>query len=136
MAAAIEAAGGRCILAEPGSRFDVLSDCRYRIDPSNPDDYRRLVKEALGPGSPALQAVVHLFSCDISEPKTAAEWESAQVLSCGSALYLTQALAQAAVRPNKGLWLVTRAAQGVAEDLAAARDRAGPALGLRPGIGA
>ncbi len=135
MAALIEAAGGRCVLAEPGTRFDALSACRYRIHPANPDDYRRLVKEALGLGSPALHAVVHLFSCDISEPKSAPEWESAQALSCGSALYLTQALAQAAVRPNKGLWLVTRGAQSVAEDVAAPAIAQAPLWGFGRSFG-
>ena len=119
MAAAIEAAGGRCVLAEPGTRFDVLSDCRYRIRPAKPADYRatceRGVRSAI---RHACHAVVHLLSCDISEPKSAAEWESAQVLSCGSALLPDAGPGSSRGPAEQGVVAGHAGAQSVAEDLA------------------
>ncbi len=72
---------------------------------------------AFGDGSRVCHVVVHLWSADVAGPTTATDWPTNQMLNCGSVLYLTQALVEASIVPAKGLWLVTRGAQTVAEDL-------------------
>ncbi|HYB36738.1 MAG TPA: SDR family NAD(P)-dependent oxidoreductase [Mycobacterium sp.] len=103
-----------CVLVEPGVGFTRLGPGRYRIDPAQPQHFRRLLDEAFGEKQPA-RGVVHLWSL-LAAPAAQTSTESlqaAQVLGTSSVLHLVQALAAADWSDTPRLWLVTRGAQAV-----------------------
>ncbi len=117
VAASLEAQGARCILVSPADEYARLAADRYRIDPSRPADFQRLVDDALGQEACACQGVLHCWSLDARPPTldSAAALDEARVLGCESALHLVQALAESPWRERPRLWLVTRGAQAVGE---------------------
>jgi NAD(P)-dependent dehydrogenase (short-subunit alcohol dehydrogenase family) len=93
----------------------------YTLDPSRPDDFRRLLHDALREGSRPCRGVVYLWSTDAvshdaqdtdgsdgSEPGGPLPWDGV--------LHLTQALAESNWSQPPRLWLVTRGAQPVGSD--------------------
>ncbi|XXY48826.1 amino acid adenylation domain-containing protein [Sorangium sp. So ce269] len=79
------------------------------VDPSSPQAFAELVREAFGGGAPP-RGIVHLFGLDAaSDPELLPDGlERAEVLGAGSALHLVQALARAEIPSAPQLWLVTR----------------------------
>ena len=103
-----------CVLVEPGPDFTRLGPGRYRIDPAQPQHFRRLLDEAFGENQPP-RGVVHLWSL-LAAPTAETSTESlqaAQVLGTSSVLHLVQALAAADLSDAPRVWLVTRGAQAV-----------------------
>jgi acyl-CoA synthetase (AMP-forming)/AMP-acid ligase II/NADP-dependent 3-hydroxy acid dehydrogenase YdfG len=80
---------------EAGSDFARLAADLYRIDPRNPEHYRRLLASVLSDGL-AIKQIAHLWTCDASAAgvATAEGLEQAQDLGVFSLLFLAQALAQ------------------------------------------
>jgi acyl transferase domain-containing protein/acyl carrier protein len=116
LAERLRAAGDRCALVVRGENWGIEGDGRYRIDPTRPEDYRRLVQEAETREGLPCHGVLHLWSLDSSSPEaiTLESLDRDQELGCRPALYLLQALA-AAPRPRQPrLWLITRGVQPVA----------------------
>jgi acyl-CoA synthetase (AMP-forming)/AMP-acid ligase II/thioesterase domain-containing protein/NAD(P)-dependent dehydrogenase (short-subunit alcohol dehydrogenase family)/acyl carrier protein len=84
-----------CVRVESGSDFIPLESDRYRIDPSNPEHYKQLLKAISSNKQPVVQ-IVHLwsygkFSGEIANPD---ELEQGLNRSIYSLLFLTQALAE------------------------------------------
>ena len=105
--------GERCVLVHPGADYQRMPDGRFTIHPGNPSHFSRLVTDAFGAVGPRCPGVVHLWSLDAGS-STQGEGgvpTQGEPLSCGSALYLTQALAKAGWAKPPRLWLVTRGAQ-------------------------
>ncbi len=101
LAVQLEQRGDRCALVEP-----------ERVNPAAPADFLRLVNEALPVGGPPCLGIIHLWSLNNnlpSESLTGADLAAAQVLACGSAVHLVQALAEREI--DAPLWLVTGGAQ-------------------------
>jgi len=84
---------------------------QFSIDPINPADYRTLLAAV-----PTLAGVVHAWSLDTAETAglTDDTLAAATFASCGSALFLTQALVDMDSPP--ALWLVTRGAVATGVD--------------------
>jgi NAD(P)-dependent dehydrogenase (short-subunit alcohol dehydrogenase family)/SAM-dependent methyltransferase/acyl carrier protein len=116
LAQQLELAGGRCRFVWPGQQYAALAE-GWQVDPARPEDFRRLVAEALT-GQPAWQGVIHLWSLDAGSPAdlSLAALEAAQQLTCGSVLHLVQALAQTEAIKTLPLWLVTSGAQPVGSE--------------------
>jgi myxalamid-type polyketide synthase MxaE and MxaD len=104
--------GQECVLVFPGSSYRQTDPTRYEVDATSADDFRRLFSELIEERQLSVQSVVHLWGLDApEEAATPDALAAAQQQSCGSVLYLVQALAFA---PDAArLWLVTRNAQAV-----------------------
>jgi acyl transferase domain-containing protein/acyl carrier protein len=107
LATHIAAAGGRCVLAEPGPDFRRISADHIELDPSAPDQLRAL----LALGDPAgFQGVVDCWPIDLGFglDQPPAEAAAAQAVCYGAALNVIQALA---ARPSPSpLFLATSGA--------------------------
>ncbi|MDH3602772.1 MAG: SDR family NAD(P)-dependent oxidoreductase, partial [Candidatus Tectomicrobia bacterium] len=101
LAARLRSGGSPCTLVFPGKTYEQLAEAAFRIDPGNPDDYRRLLQAV-----PGVQGVVHLWSLDTDLD----DFEATLRQGCGSTLHLVHALVNQ-TRPAS-LWLVTRGAVG------------------------
>jgi acyl transferase domain-containing protein/acyl carrier protein len=104
----LEQGGAECVLVQAGDHFDASNPRRLIINSNEPEDYRSLFKDgALWSG------VLHAWTLDanFTEANALPDLKRAEHLSCGSALFLLQALAEfGSPRPPK-LWLLTRGAQ-------------------------
>ncbi len=124
-----------CVIVEPGTEFERIGHDAYRLDPAQPQHFRRLVDEAFGLDRRACRGVVHLWSLLAAAPvepsETSSEWlEAAQVSGPTSVLHLTQALALAGWSEPPRLWLVTNGAQVVDADDVSVTIAAAPLWGM------
>ena len=112
----LESHSQTCVLVEPGLEhqdFERHASGGYRIDPAQPEHFRRLLEEAFGDERPPCRAVVHLWDLLAAPPADTSpgSLESAAALGPVSVLHLVQALALAGWPDPARLWLVTRGAQ-------------------------
>ena len=109
----------QCVLVEPGVDFVRLGADSYRLDPAQPQHFRRLLDEAFGENRPPCRGVVHLWSLLAAPPSetSADSLQHAQALGAASALHLVQAVTLAGWPDAPRLWLVTRGAQAVGTEL-------------------
>ena len=118
LAQAVSSRGGVPIIVVKGESFRTLGNDRLAIDPRVPDDYRRVVRSAIGPDRPCL-GVVHCWTLDesLDVESAGSTIELAEERACGSVLHIVQALASAGLEAMPHVTLVTRGAQPVdAED--------------------
>jgi acyl transferase domain-containing protein len=115
IAGALKAKGAEIALVYSGESYAQEDKDRYRVNPLEPEDFRRLLKDALE-GHPAFgfKGVLHLWSLDSGEETQRLSIEQGKVLGCGSVLHLVQALGNAEHQPR--LWLATRGAQATGEE--------------------
>ncbi|WP_269749936.1 type I polyketide synthase [Polyangium fumosum] len=106
--------GERCIQVIAGERAARVREGLYEVDPSDPEGYRFVLRDAFSKEQPC-RGVIHLWSLDAAETgATSAETlEKDQRLGIVSALHLAQAVLRAAWRDLPRLLLVTRGAQAV-----------------------
>jgi malonyl CoA-acyl carrier protein transacylase len=109
--------GEQCIFVSQGSSFSLLKEGHYQVNPSQPQDFQKLLSAIINKEKSVYNGIVYLWGLEsrreISDvPTTALDL-------CTSMLYLVQALS--AIPPqNFGkkmprLWLVTCNAQAVTE---------------------
>ena len=110
--------GESCVLVFPGEAYERSPASHWRIDPTSPTAFQRLLTDTLRPDCPPWRGVVHLWSLEAAPPEetTGASLQAAQRLGCGSVLHLVQALAAMGSSPRPRLWLVTRGAQPVGSE--------------------
>jgi acyl transferase domain-containing protein/NADPH:quinone reductase-like Zn-dependent oxidoreductase/NADP-dependent 3-hydroxy acid dehydrogenase YdfG len=108
-------AGQRCILARPGSSFVRRENDQFALDPANRTDFEHLLEEAEFTMEAPLRGVLHLWSLDfpVFDAMTGADLVRSQLLGCGAALHLVQALCSLKTDSPPCVWLVTRGAQAV-----------------------
>ena len=113
LARRLTARGETPVTVLAGATYRAATDGQLTIDPSRPDDMRRLLTEARGADGAPYRGVVHLWGLDGAAPEatTAATLARDRALGPGSALHLLQALVEEDMPPP--LWLVTRGAQAV-----------------------
>jgi len=114
LAVDLEARGDRVIQVTAGADFARSGASVFTIRPDKPNDMRRLLA-AVSRETKHLAGVVHFGSLDLA---TDAAMPNESIVDgaragCVGALHLVQALATAGELAVGGLWLVTRAAQGV-----------------------
>jgi acyl transferase domain-containing protein/acyl-CoA synthetase (AMP-forming)/AMP-acid ligase II/acyl carrier protein len=109
----LESHSQTCVLVEPGVEFERLTPDSYRLDPAQPEHFRRLFEDAFGDGRPPCRGVVHLWDLLAAPPADTSigSLESATTLGPVSVLHLVQALAVAGLSDPPRLWLVTSGAQ-------------------------
>ena len=122
------------VMVFPGKAYESSKQGHFKINPTHPGDFHRLIKEAYGDGEsqPPCRGIVHLWSLDTAPPEetTAASLKTDQPLICGSVLHLCQALAAAGLAGSPRLWLVTRGAQPVGSETAPLSVAQAPLWGL------
>ena len=114
MAFLLLARGETCVRVRGGSRFSRLEAGLFEIDPTNPEHYQRVLREAFG-REVHCRGIVHLFALDATpwERITNDTIDRDVAHGCLSALYLVQAVLRQGWRDMPRLWLVTRGAQAV-----------------------
>ena len=100
--------GSRVVRIVAADRYQQISPDQYTLDPRNAGDFIRLLAETAFSDSP-LQGVLHFWSLDLTGQHQPLEGEQTDLLGCGSALHLLQALLHAA-RADAPVWLVSRGA--------------------------
>lgn len=130
LAGNLQALGHNCVLVWPGKEYESAEQHQRRIDPTQPDHFRRLLAE-LGDNDETSLGVVHLWSLDapsLSET-TIGSLDPVQAMASGSALHLVQAIAgQSDLAAH--LWLITREAQPVGDPAAPLQMAQSPLWGL------
>jgi amino acid adenylation domain-containing protein len=107
LVARLRSQGDSCTIILPASDYEQIAEQEFRIDPANREHFQQLCVAV-----PSVHGVVHCWSLEAPSPLTPDDLEVASKLSCGSALYLVQALAQNYLEPPR-LLLVTQGAQPV-----------------------
>jgi NADPH:quinone reductase-like Zn-dependent oxidoreductase len=130
--------GQRCALARPGPSFVRQGDDQFALDPANRSEFERLLEEAGITAEQPLRGVLHLWSLDfpVFDTMEREDLMRSQLLGCGAALYLVQALASLKTDSPPCVWLVTRGAQAVADSSAPVHAAMASLLGLRQVIAA
>lgn len=107
------------VLIWSGEKFEQMEAAQFRVDPTQPEHFQRLLDQALDRNGSFCQGIVHLWALDELGPamteSTTAELSQVQEELCGSVLHLTQALVKVGGLELPGLWLVTRGVQPVGE---------------------
>ncbi|HZX00750.1 MAG TPA: SDR family NAD(P)-dependent oxidoreductase, partial [Bacilli bacterium] len=135
LAAALEAAGGRCERVERGDAFARLGDARWRVDPGAEQDLRQLCASLRAEGG-ALRGVVHLWSFDAQtqldpDGRPHLDLRAAQHLGPLSVLHLVRGLlAGGGAEQSLALWLVTRGAAATSTEAAPVEVAGAPLWGL------
>jgi NAD(P)-dependent dehydrogenase (short-subunit alcohol dehydrogenase family)/acyl carrier protein len=121
-------AGGTCVNVVPGLRLERIAKGEWRVDPERPEDYGALLEDVLRDGP--VRGVVHLWSLRSagSRDLSLETLRHAQQLGCESVLHLAQAMAKVEARMK--LWLVTRGAQAVGENVLSVEVAQAPLAGL------
>ncbi|MEO1399841.1 MAG: type I polyketide synthase [Cyanobacteria bacterium J06635_1] len=110
IAEAIEKQGGTWTQVYAQAPYQRLAERRWCIDPTQPDDFKRVIEAVAAQGN--LQGILHLWSLEATPP-TADTLLETQLHSCGSALYLLQALAQQPWETAPKVWFATQGAMPV-----------------------
>jgi phthiocerol/phenolphthiocerol synthesis type-I polyketide synthase C len=114
--------GEHCVMVGQGAEYQLKGVDHYCIDPAAPGDFARLLRDGFpdsaAPGKTELspcRGIVHLWSLDTEFARITGgdALHDAQLLGCGSALHLVQALAQSGWMRMPRLCLATRGAQFV-----------------------
>lgn len=114
---AIESRGDVVYRVSPGKAFLERSEHDFEVRPESVDDVTMLVR-SLGDVLPTCRGLVHLWSLDLDEPHAGdGALDEAQTLGCGSVMHLIQALDRAEVLAPPRLFLVTRGAQHVGDEI-------------------
>ncbi|MBD2523535.1 type I polyketide synthase [Nostoc sp. FACHB-133] len=109
LAKLLQERGDRTILVSPGAEYQADAE-HYYINPSEPQDFQRLIQASLGNNQPPCRGVVYLWGL---EHESIVDFQDTQVTSCGNVLHLVQALAKSTWSKSPRLWLVTRGTQPV-----------------------
>jgi acyl transferase domain-containing protein/acyl-CoA synthetase (AMP-forming)/AMP-acid ligase II/acyl carrier protein len=115
LAKQLAAQGDRCIFVVPGDCYACLDEHNYTLNPQRLEDFHALFQDLSDQADLNLHGVVHLWgvsSQDNSDQSTA-DLLAAQILGCGSALHLTQALIQRPASTRPRLWLILRGTQAI-----------------------
>jgi amino acid adenylation domain-containing protein len=114
-AALAKAAGEESVLVRPGETYTCLESGHYCLRPGHREDIQQLLTAVLGPDRPSCRGIIHLWSLDAppAEITTTSTLETTQILGCGTALSLVQALGHKEGAGGPRLWLITQGAQAV-----------------------
>jgi acyl transferase domain-containing protein/acyl carrier protein len=129
LAAQLAERGEAGVLALPGESYHLTPDGTFVVNPSRPEDFARLLSEALGT---SCRGIIYLWglAAQLSEDTAPSTLQDMQALSCGSVLHLVQALMKVKSQKTPRLWLVTRGAQPVGNPATPVQAAQAPLWGL------
>ncbi len=113
LAAALQQAGATVRLVFCANSYRQLDERTFVMNPESLADYQQLFATVVRESGDR-QGIVHLWSLEAPLPATATDLMQAARQSCGSTLYLVQAILREQIQPL-GLWLVTENAQAINE---------------------
>jgi malonyl CoA-acyl carrier protein transacylase len=115
LAELFEKQGDRYDLVSIGSTYVKEDETHYQVNPSEPEDFRRLLRDCSEENQLPYEGVIHLWSLNeqFENNSSLAALQHAQITGCASVLLLVQALVQTEVPHFPRLCLVTRGAQPV-----------------------
>jgi acyl transferase domain-containing protein/SAM-dependent methyltransferase/NAD(P)-dependent dehydrogenase (short-subunit alcohol dehydrogenase family)/acyl carrier protein len=113
LAGAVESAGVACILAFKGDGFKQHGGVSFSLDPLNPAHYRRLLEAVRSAEGRPPERIIHLWSLDETAADTPYGRDANQHRTCGSVLYLVQAISAVYREAPPQVVLITRGAQAV-----------------------
>jgi hypothetical protein len=119
LAKRLEDKGTPCAIVLAGRDYEHRSPTNWTIAADRPADYHRLIEELRQNHMTTLKGVVHLWSLEATLPSTETtdSLEPAQILGCGSLLYLLQAMVPTMGWPRSSrLFVVTKGAQTTGEE--------------------
>ncbi len=105
--------GGDCLTVVPGDSLSKIENGAWQINPENRDDFDRLFEQIHSDNEKPLRGVLHFWSLipdNQSQPDILAD----QLLCCGSAVHLVQALANLKTTHLPSLTLFTRGVHEIA----------------------
>jgi len=113
----LRARGEEVVQVSPGEREKALTQNHSRVDPSRPEEFKRLVARTFTSERPPLRGVVHLWSLNAEAPQetTHATLETQLAHGCETVMHLIQGLAEIRRDSPPQLWLVTRGSQHVGD---------------------
>jgi acyl transferase domain-containing protein/acyl carrier protein len=116
LAQLLTAEGDRCIMVSTGATYEQLQADHYQINLARPEDFHQLIQD-----NPC-QGIVHLWSSDATS--------ETQLASCGSVLFLLQAIYNAKLPELPRLYLVTKGTQPVGKQTTPLQVQSAPLWGL------
>ena len=113
LGARLQSRGDICTLVFPGTEYRAAAEREFRIDPTRPDHFERLLNQTADEAP--MRGVVNLWGLETvaAADLTYHDLDAASRLGCGSALHLVQSLGKMKSGKPPALWLVTRGAQPV-----------------------
>jgi len=117
LAERLRKSGARVVLVTAGTRFEQVTVDEFVVDPSAPEDMRRLFSAGGWSPKNSLRAVVDCWPLDIlaNEDDLAGSKYQPSVIGAGAALNMVQVLAATSALASGSLILVTRGAVDVNE---------------------
>jgi acyl transferase domain-containing protein/acyl carrier protein len=115
----LEERGQTCFLVYIGDSYQAKEPGSWSLNPSDRDDFHRLIQEVVTTSQQPLRGVVHLWSLEteFAPELSVSSLEQSQIVGCSSTLHLLQALAKCDRQAMPRLWLVTRGAVPVDSSL-------------------
>jgi len=103
------------VLVFPAESLERLPDGNWKIDPTRPEDFQRLLKDVTSSTNGECRGVIHLWGLGSSvvEETSVADMRQQGKMVCGTGLHLVHALVNVCSAHLPRLWLVTRGAQPV-----------------------
>jgi len=129
LATCLEEQGSACLVVFPDRAIEKTGRVagseqpkrnHYWVDPADASALKAIVNEAFAPGNPPCKGVVHLWGMELpgGAEFSLSAWESAQALGCESVMHFIQALTETQVNEAPRLWLISRGAQAVGDEIA------------------
>lgn len=115
---------GQCILVRSGEGYEKLDEGNYRVSPTQPEDFLRLLR-SISQEQP-LKGIVHLWSLDALIEDLAVACE----LGCASALNLVKAIVSSFSAKSVPIMLVTAGVHNIDEEMNPVQLQQAPLWGL------
>jgi acyl transferase domain-containing protein/NADP-dependent 3-hydroxy acid dehydrogenase YdfG len=132
LATALEALGHRSVVAVAGGRFRRLGSERYEIDLLKPEDFAELLGELRrGSGTPGGAVLLSALDERVDDMAAVDAVRDSERRVCGTALYLTQALAALGAPAVPRLSFVTRGVHAIGAEAGGTGFAQAPLWGLR-----
>jgi acyl transferase domain-containing protein/NADPH:quinone reductase-like Zn-dependent oxidoreductase/ubiquinone/menaquinone biosynthesis C-methylase UbiE/acyl carrier protein len=128
----LQSRGIASTLVMAGAAYQHLDEDHVQVCPERGADFEQLWRDVVTAYAASWQGIVHCWSLDSPPPAatTLATLERAAVLGCQSVLHLIQAGASRPLSSVPPLWLITRGAQPVGQDLSSLAVAQSPLCGL------
>ncbi len=132
LAQALRDRGDACTVVQPGSTFEDCGGGQFRINPGRPEDLLSLIQAVAGPDQSPCGGIVHLWNLDAPPPDelSTAALQATLPATLLSVVWLVQAWDRTLPDQSARLFLVTRGAQSVGDQVKPAAIAQAPAVGL------
>lgn len=132
LATLLKERGEICNIVFAGEAYETSQEGHYQINPTQPQDFQRLLQEILETDGLPWRGILHCWSLDstASTQTTVDILQTDQARNCGSVLHLVQALSAGKIARLPRLWLITQGTQPVELSPSSVAVAQTPMLGL------